>query len=282
MQIHPTAIVDPNAHLEEGVIVGPGVVIGPHVWIGEGTQIGPHVVIQPYTCIGRYCKIRAGAVLGGTPQDLKFRGERSFLEIGDENEICEFVTIHRATGEDERTLIGNRNLIMAYAHIGHNCRVGNENSIASYVGICGHVTIEDKVVIGGMVGIHQYVRVGKLAMIGGFSKVVQDVPPFMMVDGRPAKPYDVNVRGLRRAGLPPRIRASLRQAFKFLYRSNLSLAQALEAIENEIEISPERDYLLSFLHAVRLGYGGRGNDPNRPPLEPVEQFILMSEADEGD
>lgn len=263
MGIHATAVVDPSAELGAGVQVGPGVIIGPDVIIGDATRIEPHVVLEPGTRIGRDCVIRAGAILGGPPQDHKYKGERSFLTIGDRNTIRECVTIHRATGEGNTTQIGDDNLIMAYCHIGHNCRLGNGIMMANQVGISGHVVVEDKVVFGGMVGVHQYVRIGTLAMIGGFSKIVQDVPPFMMADGRPGRVYGLNVLGLRRHGLAPSVRAGLKQAYKFLYRADLNLSQAIEAIENEVEPSPERDYLLDFLNNVRVGFGGRQLDPSR-------------------
>lgn len=263
MTIHPTAVVDPSAELGQGVEIGPGAVIGPDVIIGDDTQIGPYVVIEPGTRLGSQCVVRSGAVLGGPPQDHKFRGERTFLSIGDRNTIREFVTIHRATGEGNATIIGNDNLIMAYCHIGHNCNLGSGIVMANQVGISGHAVIEDKVVFGGMVGVHQFVRFGMLAMVGGFSKVVQDVPPFMMADGRPARVYGLNILGLRRHGLVPAVRAGLKQAYKLLYRSDLNLSQAIEAIENDVEPSPEREYLLGFLNNVRVGFGGRQNDPNR-------------------
>lgn len=255
--IHETAIVHPKAELGVGVKIGAFCIVGSNVRIGDGTLIEPHVIIEPWTTIGRECRICSGAILGGQPQDHKFEGERSFLAIGDENIIREYVTIHRATGEDNATSIGDGNMLMAYCHVGHNCRVGNGVMMANMVGISGHVIIEDKAVFGGMVGVHQYVRIGKLAMIGGYSKVVQDVPPFMMVDGRPAKVYDLNVIGLRRNGVRPHVRSGLRQAYKFLYRSNLNLSQAIESIDNEVEPSEERDYLLEFVRNVKFGFAGR-------------------------
>lgn len=263
MSIHPTAEIHPSAQLGEDVEVGPWVVIGPDTVIEDGTCLEPHVVIHRWTRIGKRCHIRTGSVLGGTPQDRKYHGERSYLIIGDDNEICEYVTIHRATGEDRSTIIGNGNMFMANCHIGHNCVIGNNVMMANMVGVSGHVQVEDSVVIGGMVGIHQFVRIGKLAMIGGFSKVVQDIPPFMMADGRPCRVYELNRVGLRRAGMDERTRAGIKQAYSLLYRSGLNLAQALDAIEEQVEPSEERDYLLDFLSRARLGYGGRQLDPRR-------------------
>ena len=255
--IHETAVVHPKAELDPGVQVGAFSIVGPDVRIGGGTIIEPHVVINQWTTVGRDCRICSGATLGGRPQDHKFADERSFLTLGDRNIVREYVSIHRATGEENATVIGSDNMLMAYCHIGHNCLLGDGIMMANMVGISGHVVIEDKAVFGGMVGVHQFVRIGKLAMIGGYSKVVQDVPPFMMADGRPTKVYDLNVIGLRRSGVPPKVRSEIRQAYKLLYRTNLNLSQAIETIENEIEPSDERDYLLEFVRNVKFGYAGR-------------------------
>ncbi len=261
MKIHPTALVDPSAELADDVEIGPYCVIGDEVRIGSRTRLESHVVVERYTRIGEDCQIRQGTVLGGPPQDYKFSGERTYLTIGDRNIIREFVTIHRASGAEEETRLGDDNMVMAYCHIGHNCWLGSNIVMANYVGISGHCLVEDRVVFGGMLGIHQYVRIGKLAMIGGMSKVVADVPPFMLVDGRPAELNGLNVLGLRRAGIPPRGRAGLKHAFRILYRSGLNLSQGIETAYNEVEASPERDYLLEFLTHIRRGFGGRQNDP---------------------
>lgn len=263
MNIHSTAIIDPTAEVGTKVEIGAYTVIGPNCVIGDGTVIGPHVVLEQYTILGKACQVRAGAVLGGPPQDHKFKGERSYVRIGDNNLIREFVTMHRATGEDEATAVGDNNLIMAYVHIGHNCQVGSHTMISSYAGLSGHITVEDGVVMGGMVGVHQFVRVGKLAMLGGYSKVVQDVPPFMLADGRPADVLDLNVRGLRRAGINAPSRAALKHAYKLLYRSNLNMTQALAAIEEEVEPNDELSYLVEFLKRINGGNAGRQDDRPR-------------------
>ncbi len=261
--IHPTAVIDSSAEIGENVEIGAYTVIGPNCKVGAGTVIGPHVILEEFTQVGCDCQIRASAVLGGPPQDLKFKNERSYVKIGDRNQIREFVTIHRATGEDQATIIGDDNLIMAYVHIGHNCVIASHIMISSYSGLSGHITVEDNVVFGGMVGVHQFVRVGKLAMLGGYSKVVQDVPPFMMADGRPSDILDLNVRGLRRAGLKPSTRASLKHAYKLLYRSNLNVSQALQAIEEETEPNPDLSYLVEFIKRVHDGSAGRQDDRPR-------------------
>jgi UDP-N-acetylglucosamine acyltransferase len=263
MKIHPTAVVDPTAEIADDSEIGPYCLVGAHVKIGSGSTMRAHVVIEPYVTIGTGCEVFPGAVIGGIPQDRKFKGEKTFLVIGNNNIIREHVTIHRAAGAGNTTLIGDDNQIMAYSHIGHNCVIGSGLTMANMVGIAGHVVAEDKVVIGGFVGIHQFVRIGRLAMVGGYSKVVQDIPPYMMADGRPCKVLDLNVIGLRRSDVSPRARSDLRQAYKLLYRSNLNMSQAVEEIDNDIEPGPERDYLLDFIRKIRFGSNGRQNDGSR-------------------
>jgi len=255
MAIHPTAVLEPAVETGEGIDIGPYAVIGSGVTIGAGTRIGSHVVIEGRTVIGRNCVIHTGAALGGPPQDRKYQGEPTSLIIGDDNEIREYVSIHRGSGEGAQTTIGNDNLLMAYSHIGHNCRIGSHIMLTNYAGISGHVVIEDGVGVGGMVGVHQFVRIGRLAMVGGYSKVAQDVPPFMLVDGRPARPIGLNVLGLRRASVPPDTRDSLKRAFRLLYRSNLNLTQALDRIAAEVQDSEYLGYLVDFMR--QSGMAGR-------------------------
>jgi UDP-N-acetylglucosamine acyltransferase len=255
--IHPTALIDPTAQIGQGVSVGAYTIIGRNVQIGDGTQIDPHVVIESNVSVGKECAILAGSVIGGAPQDKKFHGEDSFVKIGDGNIIREYVTIHRASGDGESTVLGDGNMLMAYCHVGHNCKLGDQITMANYVGVSGHALVEDKVVFGGFVGVHQKVRIGKLAMVGGMSKVVQDVPPFAIVDGRPTRVCDLNVIGLRRSMVSSKVRSEIRLAYKLLYRSNLNVAQALEAIDRDIEPSEELNYLLDFIRSVREGFGGR-------------------------
>lgn len=255
--VHPTALIDPTAQLGQGVSVGAYSIVGKNVQIGDGTQIDPHVIIESNVSLGKECVVLAGAVIGGAPQDKKFHGEDSFVKIGDGNIIREYVTIHRASGDGEATVLGDGNMLMAYCHVGHNCKLGDQITMANYVGVSGHVLVEDKVVFGGFVGVHQKVRIGKLAMVGGMSKVVQDVPPFAIADGRPCRVCDLNVIGLRRNSVSSNVRSEIRLAYKLLYRSNLNVAQALETIDREIEPSEELTYLLDFIRSVREGFGGR-------------------------
>ena len=279
MAIHPTAAIDPRAQLGRGIVIGPYAVIGPQVRIGDDTTIGPHAVIEGQTTIGQRCHIYAGAVLGGMPQDLKYRGETPTVLIGDDNLIREYVTIH-GSGEGQRTEIGNGNLLMAYSHIGHNCVVGDGVQMANYAGVSGHVILEDQVVVGGMVGFHQFVRVGRLAMIGGYSKVAQDAPPFFMLDGRPARPVSLNTIGLRRAGVPAAARDNLKRAFKLLYRSQLSLGHALDRIEAELADSEYVAYLVAFLRQTRFGFAGRQLDSRSAHPEAEEELPRAAVGEE--
>jgi UDP-N-acetylglucosamine acyltransferase len=258
--IHPTALVDRSAHLDSGAWVGPYCVIEGGTSIGADTVIESNVIVKRGTSIGARCRLWPNVVLGHEPQDMKFHGEGSFVIIGDDNMLREMVTIHRATGDGEATRIGNSNLLMAYVHVGHNCTVGNNTMISNSTGISGHVTIEDKVVIGGFAGIHQFVHIGTMGMVGGLSKVVQDVPPFCIADGRPAKIHGLNIRGLRRNGVPTDVRNQVGTAFKLLYRSGLNTSQALERIHAEIPRSETLDYFINFIERVRDGRLGRQDE----------------------
>ena len=262
-QIHPTAIVDPKAQIGEGVEIGPFCILEAGTQIGAGSTLESNVIIKRGTSIGTNCRLMPHVILGGEPQDLKFKGEESFVRIGNNNILREMVTIHRATGEGQATVIGDDNLLMAYVHFGHNCVVGNGNMISNSTGVSGHVTIEDKCVIGGFVGIHQFVHIGKMAIVGGLSKVVQDVPPFCMSDGRPSKIHGLNVRGLRRNGVDQEQRNQISKAFKLLYRSELNTSQALERIAEEVPDSETLEYLISFIVRVREGRLGRQDETPR-------------------
>lgn len=261
MAIHHTSVIDPTAEIAADAEVGPFCLIGPNTTIGPGSHLLSHVTILGNCVLGAESVIHPGAVLGGQPQDRKYSGEGTLLIIGERTHVREFVTIHRATGDGEQTVIGDDNLLMAYSHIGHNCKIGNRVMLANNAGVSGHVTIGDDANVGGFVGIHQYVRVGRLAMLGGYSKVVRDVPPFSLVDGRPALVRGPNVTGLKRYQVPPNVREDLKQAFKMLYRSHLNLSQAMAKIRSEIPPSQELEDLLQFLSELRQGYGGRARDP---------------------
>ena len=259
-KIHPTAIIDAGAQIGENVEIGPFCIVEGGTQIGAGSVLESNVIIKRGTSIGTNCRLMPHVILGGEPQDLKFKGEESFVRIGNNNVLREMVTIHRATGQGQATTIGDDNLLMAYVHFGHNCVVGNGNMISNSTGVSGHVTIEDKCVVGGFVGIHQFVHIGKMAIVGGLSKVVQDVPPFCMSDGRPSKIHGLNVRGLRRNGVNQEQRNQISKAFKLLYRSELNTSQALERIREEVPDSETLDYLISFIVRVREGRLGRQDE----------------------
>ncbi|MCK9430651.1 MAG: acyl-ACP--UDP-N-acetylglucosamine O-acyltransferase [Candidatus Omnitrophica bacterium] len=253
MQIHPSAIVSPKAKIEPSVIVGPYSIIGDNVSIGANTLIGSHCVIEGNTTIGAACQIFTGAVIGSKPQDLKFKGEDVFLEIGNNNMIREYCTLNPGTGQAGKTVIGDNNLLMAYSHVAHDCRVGSDCVLANNCTLAGHVTIEDKVVIGGIVAIHQFVRVGMLSITGGCSKVVQDIPPFSTCDGHPARVYGLNLIGLRRKGI---LRESIKQidrAFKLIFNSGLSVKHATEKVEKELTLTEEISYLINFIKNSERG-----------------------------
>lgn len=252
-KIHETAVIHPGARIGKDVEIGPYAVIGENVIIGDGTKIGAHVVIDGWTSIGKNCVVFSSASIGAEPQDLKFRGEKSYVFIGDNTKIREFATINRATGEGEETRVGTNCLLMAYTHVAHNCVVGNHVIMSNAATLAGHVVVEDRAVIGGLAGVHQFVKIGFNAMIGGASKVVQDVPPFVIVDGHPAKVSGLNNVGMSRTGISIKARQNLKKAYKILYRSGLSLDQAIAVMEQDLESCEEVEHFLRFLRNAERG-----------------------------
>ena len=265
MKIHPTALVDKKARLADDIEVGPYTIIGPDVEIQSSTSIGAYVVIEGYTTIGKNCRIFTGSCVGSPPQDLKYKkGTKSFLKIGNNNIIREYVTLNPGTEEEGLTSLGNDNLLMAYSHVAHDCKVGNECVIANAGTLAGHVTLEDKVVIGGLTAIHQFVRVGKLSIIGGCSKVVQEIPPFSTCDGHPARIYGLNLIGLRRSKMSKDAQVALKNAFKTLFYSGLSFKNAVEKVSLDVKGFKEVDYLLDFIKTSKRGMC-RGENENCSP-----------------
>ncbi|MBN1794985.1 MAG: acyl-ACP--UDP-N-acetylglucosamine O-acyltransferase [Candidatus Omnitrophica bacterium] len=253
---HPTAIIHEGARLTDSVEVGPYTVVDGTVSIGAGTRIGSHCVIQGNTTIGEGCRVFTGAVIGSIPQDLKYKGEKSALIIGNNNIIREYVTINPGTGRGGVTRIGDNNLLMAYVHVAHDVRIGNQCVIANVGTLGGHVAIGDRVIIGGLAAIHQFVRIGSVAIIGGCSKVVQDIPPYSTCDGHPACVRGLNIEGLKRAGMSPAVRAALKKAFKILFFSKLAFSHAAERIQDEVELLPEVSFLLDFFKDSKRGICG--------------------------
>jgi UDP-N-acetylglucosamine acyltransferase len=252
-EIHPSAIVDPDAELGQGVIVGPWSIIGPRVQVGDGTRIGSHVLIERDTTIGVDCQLHQGAVLGTDPQDLKFRGEQTVLIVGDRTVVREYGTLNRGTADLEQTVVGDDCLLMAYSHIAHDCQIGNNVVIANAVNMGGHVFIEDWATVGGLTAIHQFVRIGAHAFVGGASRTSQDVPPYTKAAGSPCKLYGLNSVGLDRRGFSPELRQALKKAYRTIFQTNYPLGQGLEQAEAEAEDFPEVRHFLSFIRTSERG-----------------------------
>lgn len=216
-RIHPTALIDPLAQVDEGVSIGPFCIVEAHTVIGAGTTLEAHVHVRPYVTLGSQCVVATGAVLGGDPQDAKFKGEESFVVVGDRTRIGEYVTLHRATGEGQTTRIGDDCFLMAYSHVGHNSELHNRVTLANGVQIAGHVVVEEGAVLGGLVAIHQHCRVGAYCMVGGGSACRQDIPPYVMADGSPTWLIGLNLIGLRRNQFASAERLALKRTYRQLF-----------------------------------------------------------------
>ena len=252
-QAHSTAVIHPGAQIGDGCEIGPYCVIGEHVVLGPGCKLHSHVVIDGRTVLGRENEVFPFASIGLKTQDLKWKGGITRTLIGDRNTFREYVTIHSATSDGEMTVVGSDNHILAYCHLAHNVNLGNHIIMSNVGTLAGHVTVEDHAVIGGLVAIHQFCRVGKMSMIGGCSKVVQDVPPFMLADGNPAQTRTVNKVGLERRGVSEEAQVALKQAYKILFRDGLTISNALVKIDSELPKSPEMAHLLQFARTSQRG-----------------------------
>lgn len=256
--VHPTAIVAPGAEIARDVEIGPYAVIGGDVKIGRGTKIGSHAVVEGISELGEENRIFSHAVIGSPPQDLKYRGEKTTVKIGDRNTIREFVTVNTGTsGGGGRTVIGSDNLIMAYCHIAHDCVLSDRIVMANGATLGGHVVLEDRVIVSGLTALHHFVRIGRLAMLGGCSKVVVDVPPYALFGGNPAGVHGLNVVGLKRNSVPIENRTALKRAFKLLYNSDLNSSQAVERIKKDVERTEEVARLITFIEETSRGRSGR-------------------------
>ncbi len=253
ISIDPHAVVGSRAHLGDNVSVGPFSVIEDDVVIGDGSWVGPHAYIANGSRLGKNCKVFPGAVVGGPPQDLKYKGEPTTVEIGDNAVIRECVTLNRATVETGRTIIGNDCLFMAYTHVGHDCRVGNNVIIANCSPLGGHVHIGDYVIIGGLSPVHQFVHVGDHAMIAGGFRAVKDVPPYILCGHEPLSFEGLNIVGLRRRGFSAKSLEMLDKTYRLIYRSNLNVSQAVARIKEEVEMVPEVKKVLDFIAASKRG-----------------------------
>ena len=254
MSIDPRAVVEDGAQLGDGVEIGAYSIIGSDVKIGAGTKVHPHVVISGDTTIGEGCEIFPFACIGTQTQDLKFRGGKTSVEIGDRTTLREYVTVNSGTNEGERTIVGSDCHILAYCHVAHACRVGNEVIMSNGASLAGDVVVEDQVVIGGLTGVHQFTRIGRGCMVGAMSKIVKDCPAFMIVDGNPPKVRGLNVVGLERRGYDSETRNILKKAYKVLFREGLATGQAVEKIRNSgMGSNPALDHLLAFIESSKRG-----------------------------
>lgn len=251
--IHGTAVIDRRAEIGEGVEIGPYCVIGAGVTLGAGCRLHGHVNLSGPTVIGAGNEFYPFAAIGGRSQDLKYAGEPTRLEIGDGNCFREFVTVHRGTAAGGATRVGSRGNFLAYSHIAHDCEVGDDVIFSNNGTLAGHVEVGDRAVIGGLTAVHQFCRIGRMAITGGCSKIVQDVPPFMMADGNPAKIRHINQIGMERAGLSPETVRAVKDAFRLLYRAELNTAQALERMAAELPGVPEVGQIVEFTQASTRG-----------------------------
>ena len=253
VEIHPSAIVDSKAELRAGTIVGPYCIVGSDVMLGEGCWLQHHVTLCGPMRAGRENKFYAYCSIGQQTQDLKYAGEPTYLEIGDENTFREFCTVNRSTKSDGKTRVGNRGNFLAYSHIGHDCTVGDSVVFSNNGTLAGHVEVGDHAVMGGLTAVHQFCRIGRFAITGGCSKIVQDVPPFLIADGNPAEIRGVNLVGLERACYAPESLKAIKEAFRLIYRSKLNTRQAIEAVRNQIEPREEVTHLIEFIEKSERG-----------------------------
>lgn len=251
VKIHPTAIVSKKAELND-VEIGPYVIIEDDVKIGKGTKVMAHAYIASGTTIGRDCEIHMGAVLGHVPQHLEFKGTKSFLKIGDRNIFREYSTVHRGLKEGSSTIIGDDNFFMVFSHVAHDCHVGDRVVIVNGALVAGYVVIEDKALISGNAAIHQFVKIGTLAMVGGLTRVIKDVPPYMLVEGS-SEVCSLNLVGLKRSNLSEEAKAQIKQAYKLLYRSGLNVSQALDAIKKIGDLTEEVKHIIEFIMSSERG-----------------------------
>ena len=253
VNIHPTAIVDPKAKLGEGVSIGPYSIIDGDVSIGAYTAIGAHCLVTGHTTMGQRNRVFAGAIIGSEPQDVKYKGETCYLEMGDDNYIREYVTINPGTGEGSKTIIGNDNWFMIQTHVGHNCVLGSHIKLANLATLGGHVQIEDYATVGGVTPVHQFVRIGRYAMIGGGFRAVQDIVPYMIAGDEPLRIYGVNLIGLERNNILKDTIEILKKAHKVIFRNNFTLKEAIQVLSTDFPQTEEVKHLCKFLSTSTRG-----------------------------
>ncbi len=252
-RIHPSAIIDPKAEIGKDVEIGPWAFVGPHCTVGAGSSLAMRSVLESHVKLGKNVKVGIGSVLGGLPQDLKFKGEETWVEIGDGTTIREYATVNRGTSESLKTSVGSNSFLMSYVHLAHDCHVGNNVIISNGTQLAGHVTVEDYAGISGLCAVHQFTRIGAHAYIGGCSRVPKDVPPFVRAVGNPIQLYGLNSVGLQRRGFKPEAIAELKRAYRLFFRSELNVSQAIEQARAELKQIPEVMALVNFLEASERG-----------------------------
>jgi len=250
--VHPTAIVAPDTELGAGVEIGPFTIVGPRVTIGAGTSVGPHAVVE-HTRLGAGCTVGAGSILGAVPQDVKYGGAETWLEVGDHTVVREYATLHRGTEARGATAVGSHCFLMTYVHVAHDCVIEDGVTIANMVQLAGHVHVEAHATISGLCPVHQFVRIGTYAYVGGGSRVPQDVPPYTTAVGNPLRLYGINTIGLTRAGFPSETRLALKRAYRLLFNSDLTTAEAVRRLRAEPGLGPEVRRLLDFLDRSERG-----------------------------
>jgi len=253
MSIHPTAVIHDHATIAEDCEIGPYCVVGKDVTLGPGCCLHSHVVIDGHAEIGEANTFYPFGSIGLQTQDLKWKGGTTRTRIGDRNTFREYVTVNSATGDGDATVIGDENNFLAYTHVAHDCRLGDHIVMSNVATLAGHVIVEDRAIIGGLAAVHQFCRIGTISIIGGCSKVVQDVPPYMTVDGNPAATRALNKEGLRRNNVTEEVQAALKHAHRILFRENLTMANAVDKAKSEIANSPELDHLLDFIQSSERG-----------------------------
>ena len=252
-RIHPTAIVSKEAELAPDVEVGAFAIIGDNCRIAEGCVIAPRATLERSVVLGQGVKVGMGTILGGPPQDLKYAGEETTVEIGEGTVIREYTTVNRGTAQSFKTTVGRNCLLMSYVHLAHDCHIGNNVILSNVVQLAGHVTVEDKVIISGLSAVHQFARIGRHSFIGGMSRVSKDIPPFLKAVGNPVKLYGLNSVGLQRSGMDEDTIRELKRAYRLLFRSEMNVTQAIERVQAELEPLPEVKELIRFVEASERG-----------------------------
>jgi UDP-N-acetylglucosamine acyltransferase len=252
-RIHPTAIVDESAELGADVEIGPFAIVGEHCRVGDGCVIAARATLERYVTLGTGVKVGIGSVLGGDPQDLKFRGEATTVEIGDGTTIREYTTINRGTTQSYKTTVGKGCFIMSYVHLAHDCHIGDGVILVNSVQLAGHVTVGEKAIIAGQSAAHQFVKIGQYSFVGGCSRISQDVPPYIKAVGNPIKLYGLNSVGLQRNNFPEEVVRELKRAYRLFFQSSLNNSQALEQARNDLPDSPELRHFLAFIEASDRG-----------------------------